>query len=41
MFRDCCKKAGVEPTKRQASKFRNGKGRAAMAPVKSRNVREV
>jgi len=28
-FRDLCDKAGVKPTKRQASKFRNGYGMAA------------
>lgn len=33
-FIRCCEAAGVEPTKRQASKFRNGKGRA----FKSRNI---
>lgn len=27
-FRDYCEKAGVKPTKRQASKFRMGKGLA-------------
>lgn len=27
-FKNCCGKAGVNPTVRQASKFRNGKGSA-------------
>lgn len=27
-FKAACKRAGVEPTPRQASKYRNGKGRA-------------
>lgn len=27
-FIKCCKKAGIEPTKRQASKFKNKKGTA-------------
>jgi len=28
LFIKCCELAGVSPTKRQASKFRNGKGEA-------------
>lgn len=28
VFRKACEMAGVEPTKRQAIKFRHGKGRA-------------
>jgi hypothetical protein len=28
VFQRCCKEAGVEPTKRQASKYRAFKGRA-------------
>jgi hypothetical protein len=32
-FKAACKIAGVEPTKRQASKFRMGKGKAAKVPV--------
>lgn len=32
-FQQCCERAGVEPTARQASKFRNGKG-AAYAALK-------
>ena len=28
LFRDCCERAGVSPTARQASKWRNGKGAA-------------
>jgi len=27
-FRKCCEKAGIEPTARQASKWRNQRGRA-------------
>ena len=27
-FKKCCKRAGIEPTVRQASKFRNRKGLA-------------
>ncbi len=30
-FRAACKAAGVEPTKRQAAKFRRGEGRAYAA----------
>lgn len=30
-FREACEKAGVEPTTRQASKFRNKKGSAYKA----------
>jgi len=26
LFEKCCKLAGIEPTRRQASKFLNGKG---------------
>ena len=28
LFKQACKAAGIEPTQRQASKFRNGKGLA-------------
>jgi hypothetical protein len=27
-FKQACSKAGIEPTKRQASKYRRGKGKA-------------
>ena len=27
-FLECCRRAGIKPTKRQASKFRHQKGRA-------------
>lgn len=30
-FQRACERAGVQPTKRQASKFRRGKGRAFTA----------
>lgn len=28
LFKSCCEAVGLEPTRRQASKFRNGKGKA-------------
>lgn len=38
-FRELCSKAGVNPTKRQASKFRNKYGKAAhQAGVSNRKV---
>lgn len=33
MFIECCKLVGVEPTTRQASKFRNGKGIVFMSTI--------
>lgn len=36
-FRRSCEKAGIEPTARQASKFRNQKGSAFTAKVKNDN----
>jgi len=31
LFKTCCEAVGLEPTRRQASKFRNGKGKAYKA----------
>lgn len=28
IFLECCKAAGIEPTRRQASKYRRGRGKA-------------
>jgi len=35
-FKASCEKAGIEPTKRQASKYRNKKGKAYMAKEASK-----
>jgi len=40
-FKDACSKAGVPATPRQASKFRNGYGKAAWAAGKSNRKHPV
>ena len=37
-FQEACKKADVQPTQRQASKFRNGYGKAARELGRNRRV---
>jgi hypothetical protein len=37
LFRTCCELAGIEPTKRQASKFRRGFGKASKFKLEAKS----